>query len=464
MLSYARQSMHAAAVVCVFALCLACGGPEAPARGGALTLASEPPGAMVTVKSQDCGVTPLRLTGLDAGKTTIMFTLDGYERTYETLTVKPGDNGTHTVVLKPLVGFLSLTSEPTGAEVVLDGGQVVGTTPLVNYEIPIGPHTYELRHENYLPTAKDIDVLANNPYQYHHELTPVQATLTVSSRPTGAAIWIDEQRQTDKTPARFKLAPGTYVVAVQRGGYLRADEVVVLGANEDRKVELQMPPGEAPEGMVLVPAGPFLMGQNGSAPDEAPQREVHLEAYYIDRHEVTNAEFQKVFPGHQFPEGQDFFPIAGVSFNQATEFAARVGKRLPTEAEWEKAARGTDGREYPWGSVFDNQVCNVEESTIEKPVRCGRYLLGASPYRCLDMAGNVYEWTSNWYEAYPGNELITKDYGQVYRVLRGGSFLAQRFEARCARRHFDRMDATRKDYGFRCVMDLPSEPDGAAGP
>ena len=439
-----------------------CGASKTP-MNAAVTIESEPSGAAVTIKSRECGVTPLRLTSLEPGKTTVMFTLDRHERTYATWSLVAGENGTKTVTLKPLVGFVTLKSDPPGAEVTLDD-EPLGQTPIHRVAVPIGEHTYVVRHENFLPAEKTLEVEANYQYEFTHQLSPLQATLTVMSRPTGATIWIDEQRQADKSPARFKLAPGTYTVAVQRGGYLRADEVVVLGPNDDRKVDLMMLPGEAPEGMVLVPAGPFLMGQNGGAPDEAPQREVHLEAYYIDRQEITNIEYRKAYPLHLYPEGQDHFPVTGISFSQAMDYAAKVGKRLPTEAEWEKAARGTDGREYPWGNVFDKQLCNVEESSVGKPVRSGRYLLGASPYKCLDMAGNVYEWTSSWYEAYPGNELITKDYGQVYRVLRGGSYLTQRFEARCARRHFDRMDAARKDYGFRCVMDLPSDPDGATSP
>jgi formylglycine-generating enzyme required for sulfatase activity len=275
------------------------------------------------------------------------------------------------------------------------------------------------------------------------------------TRPTSAIIWIDEQRQLNTSPARFTLKPGTYVVAVQRDGYLRTEERVVLEPNRESKVEVVMPPGKEPPGMVLIPEGPFLMGQDGSAPDEAPRREIFVPAYYIDRTEVTNAQYKEVFTTHTYPEGEGSHPVSGVSFNDALDYAGKVGKRLPTEAEWEKAARGEDGRAYPWGEMFDRTLCNIDESGHSRPMPVGSQPLGASPYRVQDMAGNVYEWVDNWYEAYPGNQQVTKDYGQIFRVLRGGSYNTPRYDARCARRHFDRVDSARKDYGFRCVMDLP---------
>ena len=118
--------------------------------------------------------------------------------------------------------------------------------------------------------------------------------------------------------------------------------------------------------------------------------------------------------------------MVGVSYYEAEAYAAWAGKRLPTEKEWERAARGTDGREYPWGNEFDSEKCNTKESKIGKTTRVTRYPNGISPAGCYDMAGNVWEWTSSWY-----------DDERTVRVLRGGSWDIGRDVARCADRDRD---------------------------
>ena len=181
-----------------------------------------------------------------------------------------------------------------------------------------------------------------------------------------------------------------------------------------------------------------------------------MPAFYIDKYEVTNAEFKEVFPEHEFPEGRENYPVTGVSWNLAVDYAKAVGKRLPSEVEWEKAARGPDGLEFPWGNEFDEALCNTAASKHNGPAERGEYIEGVSPYGCVDMAGNVYEWTQDWYQAYDGNQFVTKDYGQIFRVLRGGSYDSERFDVRCAKRHFDKVSSTREDYGFRCAVSARS--------
>lgn len=247
------------------------------------------------------------------------------------------------------------------------------------------------------------------------------------------------------------LPEGDYYVDAWLRGYGQEAGHVHLGVNADETITLRLPEGDVPQGMVLVPGGPFTMGEDGRTPDERPRREVVLEPYYIDKYETTNAEFQRVFPAHRFPEGRGHFPVTGVTWRQASAYATAVGKRLPTEEEWEKAARGSDGREYPWGNTFSPEVCNVLESDYGAPTPVGAHLEGLSPAACADMAGNAMEWTEGWYRAYPGNDLMSEDFGQVCRVLRGGSYREAAVDARCARRHFDRPDSAREDYGFRCA-------------
>ncbi|MFH0801928.1 MAG: SUMF1/EgtB/PvdO family nonheme iron enzyme [bacterium] len=200
--------------------------------------------------------------------------------------------------------------------------------------------------------------------------------------------------------------------------------------------------------LILIPAGEFTMGspQGEGSDNEHPQHNVYLDVYYIGKHEVTNKQFAKFVQetGYQarWP-WRDYYnlrtaahPVISVTWNDAKAYCEWAGLRLPTEAEWEKAARGTDGRNYPWGNEWDERNCNcyqgpklsrianISQGRGTLPV--GSFPLGASPYGCLDMAGNVDEWCSDWYgEKYYGNSPQRNPQGPGSgsdRVLRGGSW------------------------------------------
>ena len=199
--------------------------------------------------------------------------------------------------------------------------------------------------------------------------------------------------------------------------------------------------------MILIPAGEFLFG-----PDKQPMT---LPAYYIDRCPVTNAEYKIYvdatkagFPPHwrkgEPPPGTGNHPVVQVTWFDASTYAAWAGKRLPTGPEWEKAARGTDGRSYPWGDTFDKTCLNCGDGGPLNTVPVGGCSpQGDSPYGVVDMSGNVYEWTND------GSEVVTMG-------LRGGSWLDGRDEALTfsIRKHTPRR---KNDFiGFRCAMDLPA--------
>lgn len=432
-----------------------CGPAKETGSTPAVTIDSAPEqGASVMIQGVERGVTPLTLEGLPLGWNDVLLKMDRYKRTADRIEIKAGEPQTFVIQMEPLVGYLSLESDPVGAEIILDGNTSAGKTPLFKHPLRIGDHTYELKMENYYPISETLNVEEDFQYEFKHQLKPMEATLNVLSRPTGATIRLNNQDQMKRTPSQFKLQPGTYLITVYSKGFVQEDAKVDLGPNQENTTTLVMKLGEVPPGMVLVPSGEFICGENGRSPDEGPSRKVFLDAFYIDKNEVTNAEYKKVFPGHSFAKGQELFPVTGVSWSEAMDYASKTGKRLPTEAEWEKAARGEDGREYPWGAEYSSNQCNTMESKLDGPVRVGSYLGGGSPWGCMDMAGNAYEWVVDWYDRYEGNNIIVKDYGQIYRVLRGGSFATEKFNARCARRHFDRMDAKRADYGFRCAKDV----------
>jgi formylglycine-generating enzyme required for sulfatase activity len=205
-----------------------------------------------------------------------------------------------------------------------------------------------------------------------------------------------------------------------------------------------------PEGMVYVPAGSFIFGSNLGDVDESPQQIAETGAYFIDRYEVSNADFKKFDHKFTFKGGYDNH-AAAVTWEQANAYAKWIGKRLPSEREWEKAARGIDGRLYPWGNTYDHTFANWDESYP----RGGSAAKPESPYGCIDMAGGAWEWTSDWYQPYPGNNVPSRQYGEKYKVMRGGASFNGFAMMRTTHRYYLPTNTTGNYYtGFRCVKDV----------
>ena len=249
--------------------------------------------------------------------------------------------------------------------------------------------------------------------------------------------------------------------------------------------------------MVLIPEGKFLMGSKEGdgrvgidmGVDELPQREVYLKSFYIDKYEVTVGAYRKFAKGpgeeeRKFAKGtvnspsilliggltgerarmkkmrvpiaDDDFPMADVSYMEAEAYCKSIGKRLPTEEEWEKAARGSDGRIWPWGNKFETGMANTIESKENGAVQGGSFTADISPYDVYDMAGNLMEWTSSWYESYPGSKLERPQFGKGYRVMKGGTWSAPSIPfSRVAHRYPVKPTENNHShrYGFRCAKD-----------
>jgi formylglycine-generating enzyme required for sulfatase activity len=221
--------------------------------------------------------------------------------------------------------------------------------------------------------------------------------------------------------------------------------------------------------MVCVPAGAFLMGSTDGDPyandREQPQHAVHLDAFWIDEHEVTNTQYRKCVEAGACQEpgcwtdsrlSSPDQPVVCVAWDDAQAYAAWVGGRLPTEAEWEKAARGTDGQIYPWGdSPPDCYKANYWGCT-GWPLSVGTHPDGASPYGALDMAGNVWEWVADWYsDDYYAWSLFRNPQGPDLgdsRVLRGGGFDNDEVGLRSAYRYSDLPDYWDYYIGLRVVV------------
>jgi serine/threonine-protein kinase len=278
-------------------------------------------------------------------------------------------------------------------------------------------------------------------------------------------------------------------------------------------------PPRSEDGMVYVAAGPFVFGSldaaqlfakvGNAAGDEHPVREIWLDAFWIERTEVTNAEFARFVaetrrvtipeqtgvgwvwlptgwaqvpdadwrhpagPGSSI-EGRDDHPVVQVSWFDADAYCAWAGRRLPTDAEWEKAARGTDARAFPWGSEFDPARLNYCDRSCPIPSEkrdpshddgfaytapVGSFPQGASPYGALDMAGHAWEWTADWYHpdsyafASPRNPRGAWPGRARERAMRGGSFAAERGYTRVTSRSYDPPDTSWFGVGFRCAKD-----------
>jgi serine/threonine-protein kinase len=222
------------------------------------------------------------------------------------------------------------------------------------------------------------------------------------------------------------------------------------------------------EGMIKIEGGKFKMGHvSPDVVDAGPEQEIDIPTIYIDKYEVTNAQFKEfteatdyewkgkhsLWPQGNMPEEIANHPVTYVSWKDAKAYARWVGKRLPTEAEWEKAARGVDGRKYPWGNKLDVTKCNIEQSNISKTKEVGSYPEAASPYGVCDMAGNVAEWVEDWFDRYPNSNQTHADFGETYKVLRGGSYF-QATGFATYERSKDKPDSwMRSYYGFRCALD-----------
>ena len=266
--------------------------------------------------------------------------------------------------------------------------------------------------------------------------------------------------------------------------------------------------------MLLVPAGEFLMGspEGEGAYDEHPQHKVYLDAYYIDKYEVTNGQFEefvdatgyvtdaerkgygevlnpkitsrykkynfagvnwrcpnawdnrlqpkhpKAWENYQLSDKMDY-PVVQVSWNDAQAYAKWAAKRLPTEAEWEKAARGTDGKKWPWDNNFDLNIDGVTAHAnigSDGPLPVGCFPTGISPYRLYNLTGNVQEWVTDWYASNyyarsPRNNPKGPETGK-FRVIRGGSWKEfKSYQVLSTNRAYQVPDYSSNFVGFRCV-------------
>ena len=383
--------------------------------------------------------------------------------------------------LEPNAGKISVESTPPGLKVQLDGREV-GVTPLLGLEVEPGRHQVKLADDCHEEAGQELTVGRGEEKRVTLAPAPRRAAVRVipedeRGNVVRAEVWVDRERAGE--------APGTITVSVcARQLEVRHASLGAFG------VELKLEPRKTTElkavlgcrgarpnrDMVKVPAGEFWYGCNArvdpfcAEEGDLPGRRIQLPAFSIDRTEVTVADYARCVeagkctaprvPYHDCnwdKAGREDHPINCVDYRKATAYCEFVGKRLPTEEEWEKAARGTDGRTYSWGNQEPGprRVANIADQASQRasdlwgyaedyddgfiytsPVGC--FPEGASPYGALDMMGNVWEWTSSAHDSRS-------------RAIRGGSFQLPADSARASSRHSaeDLMD--RSNLGFRCA-------------
>lgn len=343
------------------------------------------------------------------------------------------------IVILLLAAFLTACGPPPQAGGGTEGGSQGGATPA-------GPAN--------TPTP----VVLATP-------TPKQAPPTPTPKPAPTKAPTKEP-----TKAPTTAAPAAATTEAQGAATTEATTAATAEATTAATAEAAQ--ASISEDMVTIPAGSFTMGKDGSKPKNGPAHKVELPAYEIDRFEVTNDDFAAFVQATGYKtyaeqhssknwkdaaEGKGNHPVVYVTWDDAKAFCEWAGKRLPSEAEWEKAARGDDGRIYPWGNNFVAENGNFYEGGIRGTTAVGSFHAGASSYGVEDMAGNVREWTADDFVAYPGAAANADPFfGKENKVNRGGGWFDGEdgeLVTTYNRNAGPPGTSANDDIGFRCARD-----------
>jgi formylglycine-generating enzyme len=333
-------------------------------------------------------------------------------------------------------------------------------------------------------------------------IQPSGFTLIVKEAPPGSVVFVDNKQigitKGDGTIVIPGLKSGRRLLRVSHEGFEdfndsvlgkdgdKVSKIVQLISKNAKPVLDKLPTEINYNGsMMLVQAGEFIMGDDDHLPDEKPTHKVTLPDFYIDKFEITNAQYKKFCDetnrklptnpwwAKQFLNTDNYFtskpdlPVVGVTWNDALAYAKWAGKRLPTEEEWEKAASWDPGagkkRQWPWGDSSEPGRANLDKQK-QSPVAPGQHPNGVSAYGVHDLSGNVAEWVESIYKPYGENQPSGAQSATNSRVVRGGSFISPPNEARTTRRYQRSPDFTAKEkqegswlIGFRCAV-LANDP------
>ena len=324
---------------------------------------------------------------------------------------------------------LYVSSDPIGARVFIDGRDTGKETPVLLEGISTGDRRVNTRKGDYMVASTTVSVRRGVINRAKLKLEVLKGRLKVVSDPLEADVFVGKER-VGRTPLIASVPGGARVIRVVKPGYKKFERKMNISVRRSNRLMAVLSVAPIPPGMVKVPAGWFVMGSERGNNDEKPRRRVYLDAFYIDKYPVTNSRFRRFGrpdydAGAKFNEARQ--PVVGVTWFQARDYCASVGKRLPTEAEREKAARGVDGRKYPWGNQWDGSKMIWRENSGKRTHAVDRtYNTHRSPYGAVDLVGNTWEWVADWYRKdYYRNAPNRNPKGPSLgnrRVVRGGSW------------------------------------------
>ncbi len=453
---------------------------------GSLYINTRPQGVQIYLDNdtEPRDTTPSLLNHITVGPHTLRLTLPGYTPLEVGVVVDAGKINDLSYILESRFGDLYIETSPPGAEISL-GDNRVGVSPLELPHLSATKQQIQIKLEGYQTWLERIKVEpdktkhlmvnlmstinSHNKSYYgkeYDDLNPYTGELEIESAPSRADVWIDGEFK-GRTPMKLKLIHGDYTVGLGKSGYVKQEQQVYIIPDERLSMKLKLEYEYDTEDMIYVEAGKFIMGSDEGHLDEKPAHEVWLKAFYIDKHEVSNAQYRSFFnlitqrqPSYPYSHsmGKDEQPIVGVSWFDAYKFCKWAGKRLPTEAEWEKAARGTEGLVYPWGNEWLADSANSAQLNLGRISEGGKYPKGISPYGAFDMAGNAWEWCNDYYEdnyyaRSPKQDPTGPRNGRV-KVLRGGSWLEEPAGLRTTNRRGENPKMRLSNIGFRCAKDV----------